>query len=453
MPYETASIMVSDLQLDRTNARLGQEQPSQQAIYNTLAAQQGKRLIALAKDVVENGLDPSTLPVVVPTDDRKRRYVVLEGNRRILAVKALETPAILSSALSTSEQRTLTSLSATFHASPIEEVTCVIFDNEEEARHWIELRHTGSNDGVGLVEWDSNELDRWKSRHGDGAKQRRPGGQALDFVERITGRKTNGRLVTNIDRIVKSPGCRDELGLALVDGELQSLYPAEEVRKGLEKIIDDLTSKRVRVKDIYDQADRVKYLATFTSSELPDASRKLKTPVPLTTLQLGRKSPARKTAAPKSSSKAPATAKPRTTVIPASCTLNPTQPRLNALYNELLQLDVGTYPNSAAVTMRVFLELSVDHYIDQNSALKALSPKLKRTLADKLKLVADELEQIGKINASLKNAIYKVAGAGGSVVSASTNAFNLYVHNYYAYAKPQEIYLSWDELQPFVEAL
>lgn len=448
--HETSPITVANLQLDIANARLGDEQQTQQQVYLKLAEQQGKRLISLAKDIVEHGLDPSTLPIVVPTDDRRRRYVVIEGNRRVLALKALETPAILSGALGTSEQKALASLSNTYHENPLEEINCVIFDTEEDARHWILVRHTGNNDGAGLVEWDSNELDRWRARHGDGAKSRRPGGQALDFIERITNAKVAGKLVTNLDRLVKSRGCRASLGLDLIDGELVALYPAEEVRKGLEKIIGDLTSKQIKVKDIYDNDDRLNYLGKFTADELPNPQKRLKVPVPLSELQLGRQ---KAKAVPPPKQKARSRPKPtqRTTVIPSNCNLNPKLPRLNTIYNELLTLDVATYPNAAAVLLRVFLELSVDHYLNQTPSLKPAGRQ--PTLADKLKLVATHLEQQKQIPTALKNVIFRIAGAGGSVLSASTNTFNQYVHNTHAFAKPQEIYTSWDELQPFMEKL
>lgn len=123
----------------------GEEQPSQQAIYLALATQQGRRLIKLAEDIIENGLDPITLPAIVATDDRRRRYRVLEGNRRVLALKALDTPAIVSSAFSSgADQRRLNQLAARYSARPLDPIECVLFDSEDEAQHWIELRHTGS---------------------------------------------------------------------------------------------------------------------------------------------------------------------------------------------------------------------------------------------------------------------------------------------------------------------
>jgi hypothetical protein len=37
-------------------------------------------------------------------------------------------------------------------------------------------------------------------------------------------------------------------------------------------------------------------------------------------------------------------------------------PRINAIYYELLSLAVEQYPNACAVLLRVFVELSIDHF-------------------------------------------------------------------------------------------
>lgn len=450
MAHESSPVMLAALLLDPENARLGETQQTQQQVYAKLAAQQGKSLVALARDIVENGLDPTTLIAVVPTDDRRRRYKVMEGNRRVLALKALETPSIVGNALAAGEQKAFAALAAKYQEHPVEDVPAVIFDTEEEARHWIKLRHTGANEGAGLVAWDSNEINRWEDRHGGTGKGRNPAGQALDFYERITGRKPASGLATNLGRIVRNPDCRRSLGLELVKGELVAHYPAGEIRKGLEKIVSDLESHAIRVKDIYDAADQRNYVKKFKPSQLPDPSKKLKTPVALAELRAtGRSRPAPLPAQkPRVKKRTPP---PRTTVIPATCKINPTNPKLNTLYNELLQLDVNSYPNAAAILLRVFVEQSVEHYLDQNPAVRPARQSRPLTLADKLKLVATDLEKKGLIPNALRKVIERIAGAQGSVMSASTNAFNQYVHNYFAYAKPQEIFSSWDELQPFME--
>ncbi len=138
---------------------------------------------------------------------------------------------------------------------------------------------------------------------------------------------------------------------------------------------------------------------------------------------------------------------PRTSLIPSTCRLNPQPPRLNAIYNELLTLNIDTYPNAAAVLLRVFLELSLDHYIAQNG----LKTKDQSKLFERLKIVAQNLKDSGGIPEQLRKAIDRIANTRQTVIAASTVTFNQYVHNSYVHQKPSELYVAWDELQPFME--
>lgn len=441
--HETVQVPVSDLLLDVENARLGEEQPSQQQAYLALASQQGRRLVNLARDIVENGIDPINLPAVVATSDRRRRYRVVEGNRRVLALKALETPSIVSGALSPGDQKALTALSRRFLDDPIDEITCVLFGSEKDADHWVLLRHTGAHEGAGLVEWNSDERDRYIARHG-GGRGRSLGGQALDFLRRLEGGDpSNGaKIVTNLDRLMKSRAVRQALGLDKDAQGLTSRYPAEELLKPLRKIAEDLGTRRIKVKDIYDEQDRAAYLATFTQAQLPNTAKAVSDPVPLADLELGKPAPTPK---PKPKPKPKPTQ--RTTLIPSSVRLNPQPPRINAIYNELLTLNVDVYPNAAAVLLRVFVELSLDHYIAQNN----VTMKADARLFERLKAVSKHLFDGGKIPDALRKAIDRIANTQQTVIAASTVTWNQYVHNAFVFAKPQELYAQWDELQPFME--
>ena len=143
--HETIDIAVADLLLDQDNARLGTRQTSQQAVYIALAKEVDGQLVRLAKDIVDHGLDPTALTAVVATDTG--RYRVLEGNRRALALKALETPSIVKGGLSKAELRKLEALAKVYAENPIDEIPCIVFDTPEEAYHWIVLRHTGAHGG------------------------------------------------------------------------------------------------------------------------------------------------------------------------------------------------------------------------------------------------------------------------------------------------------------------
>ena len=89
--HELVEVSPADLILDAKNARLGEEQPSQPATTVALAkAVGGKALLTLCADIVEHGLDPISPLAVVATGDRKQKYVAIEGNRRVLALKVLD---------------------------------------------------------------------------------------------------------------------------------------------------------------------------------------------------------------------------------------------------------------------------------------------------------------------------------------------------------------------------
>lgn len=437
---EIVDIAVADLQFDPTNPRLVTEGSSQQAIAVALAHNQGRRLINLADHIVSHGLDPLTLSAVVPTGDRRKRYRVIEGNRRLLALRSLETPALVAAALTAAEQRRLAKLSQRYADDPIKTVPCVLFESEEAARVWIVNRHTGANDGAGLAEWGSDEKDRYQARHG----QRNPAGQVIDFLDKLHGTEpgTHGRIITNVGRILKVKRAQERLGIEVIDGAVRSRYPSAELAKPLRRIIDDLDNGEITSRDIYTAADIEKYLSGFRPSELPNQRKQLPDLVELDDLAAGttRPAPPRK---PRRLRKRPPA--DRSSMVPTTCSLNVPHPRINSIYVELCTLDITQYPNAAAVLLRVFLELSVDHELEQRNLLE---PIKNDPLAKRLKALSADMRSKGRISQELDRAIGKVANSQNMT---STTTFNQFVHNKYVFPKPSELRTSWDELQPFLE--
>lgn len=450
---EIIEVPLSDLLLDTENARLLDAGTNQQSTALSLAKDQGEKLVRMARDIVTNGMDPLSLPAVVATGDTHKRYKVLEGNRRLLSLKALETPALVSAALGPTLTKQLDSLSATHAASPIKTVSCVLFVDETEARHWVELRHTGQNLGVGLVEWDSDAKDRYEARH---SGLRSPTGQLVDFVDKFdlldeVAKQSDQKITTNVQRLLTSPVVREKLGISIKDGRVLSHFPLEEIRKPLSRVFDDLKTGKITVPDLYKSTDRTKYANDLPTASLPSESKRLKIPVPLDELEPSQKGK-KKTAAPnKKTTPKPTPPAQRTAVIPRTALLNVTEPRINTIFSELLSLSADQFANASSVLLRVFLELSVDHYIVKHT-LMTEQQRRNAPLAKRMKTVSAHLLQQGKINAQLDTAIQKVADSQ-FLFAASTASFNQYVHNAYVFPKPSEIRLAWDELQPFVEKI
>ncbi len=402
----------------------------------------------LAEDIVERGLDPSQLNVVLATNDKRRKYTVLEGNRRTLALKALDTPSLVQSALSPTDFKKLTTLAARFAANPVDEVFCVLYDPDEAqtAYDFVLNRHGGARDGAGLVDWDSDEKDRFLARHGRGGV-RNYAGQVIDFLSEVDGPSSSkARIATSVQRLLKTAYVQEKLGIEVVDGVIASYYPTAEVSKGLRKIVDDLRSGRVKVPDIYHDDQRRKYIDGFTKADLPTISSKLPQPVNLTELPSGKATPV--SPKPKRTTKAK---QPRTTVAAKDAKLNPNPPRINAIYNELVGLSADSAPNAGAVLLRVFVELSVDDYLETRS-LMAETDRRNAPLAKRIKAVSADLHKSGAITNALKTAIDKVADSKHGLSAGVVN-FNQYVHNQYAFPKASELRVTWDELQPFLEAI
>lgn len=451
-------IPLANLLLDERNARIIEEQPNQTAAMLALAEQQGVRLLRLAEHIVDHGIDPLTISAVYPSPDVPGKYVVIEGNRRLCALKALENPALVAPVLTAAQQTTLRKLADRFAAAPVHEVRCMIFDSEEAAIPWVVLRHSGQVGGVGLVEWGGDERDRFLARHGE-KKQRSPAGQVIDFVEQHgtlsnEARASRQRVISSIDRIVNTRTALDTLGLEIKGRQVYSWYPASEVAKGLSKIMEDLKTRRRRMSDVYHKEDREEYIRSLPLEDLPDPTTRLPEPVPLETVHEIAPGPARpKPRKQRKPARPPLASPSRETMIPSDLRLNVTVPRLYQLYWELHNLKLRDFPSACSVLLRVFLELSLDHYLYQHGLLKPGQTTRGMPLAKKMKDVASHLRAAGHISLQLEQAIETIANSTTTLLAAGAPTLHAYVHNTHIFPKGEDLRVAWDELQPFFQAL
>ena len=241
---ETVSVKPADLLIDEENPRLSEPNAGQHEAQRALAQHLGKKLTVLAVDIVHYGLNPSDLPIVMPHASNPARYVVLEGNRRLAALRALENPESLADATSRDVLTKIRKLSKEYQKNPIDDVTCTVVKDREEARHWIELKHTGLIDGAGLFPWGSDEIARWLARLG---KPPQPHTQALDFLQGrgdLTPELRRRVPATSLKRLIETPEVRERLGLELQNGTLYLLADTARIAKALMHVVNDLASGR-----------------------------------------------------------------------------------------------------------------------------------------------------------------------------------------------------------------
>jgi|SRR5579859_1147831 len=425
----------TDLLIDELNPRLEQPNVGQHKALQELARFLGRRLQVLAKDIVDYGIDPATLPIVMKHGEERGRYVVLEGNRRLAALRALESPEAIADAVQPAVLTAIRKLSKQYQDNPIEEIECVVVKDREEARHWIELRHTGVNDGAGVIGWVPYEVDRFRARGGPGGIRN----QAIDFLVRrgeLTREERAGRWGSTLDRLLRNSTFREQLGLEMSDKTLTVLGDEASTAKALKRVVSDLQSKKIKVGDVYRKAQIEAYAKT-----LPKIAVKHKS---------GEGVPAAEGGQPIKRQK-PKTARvpgKRNRLIPRDCILNIPDGRLRDIERELRKLSLEDHTNAVSVLFRVFVELSADTYIDR----RKLGTNVMDPLGKKLKTTLGDLQAQQKLTPEQAKPV-RMASTANSFLAPSVTIMHLYLHNPHVSPAPSDLRAYWDSLQPYITAL
>jgi hypothetical protein len=432
---EIASISLSDLLIDTQNPRLEQPNTGQREALRAFARDQKAKLVALAKDIVRFGMNPSELAIVMPFKDDLRRYVVLEGNRRFTALKALENPEWLVGAMQSSEVEEMRRLSRTYQENPIESLQCVVM-NRDGAEHWMEIRHApGRHPGASIAGWTSDDASRFRSRTGKVDFHT----QALNLLEEdghLTPAKRRNVPASSFKRLLGTPEVRSKLGIDSQDGILTLVGEKSRVIKALMHVVNDLESGRTKTKNIYTKPERVAYANALPSAvAVPPLGKGSVIVVGGKQLVVSRKLGT--TSAP-----------PRDKLIPARCALNITDLRIEEIARELRKLSLTQNPNAVSVLFRVFIELSADSYI----AREKLAPTRDDKLSKKLLAVTADLIAHKKLTPEQANPVRLVCNKD-SWLAPSTALMNEYVHNAAIFPAPVDLRSYWDSIQPFIAAI
>ena len=380
---ETLQIAPAELLLDSQNPRLSQPNTGQHQTLQAIAKLLQHKLTTMAADIVQYGLDPSTIPIVVRLSGSQARYMTLEGNRRLAAIRALENPESVANAVNAAVLSKLRKLSHQYQKNPIDMMSCAVVKDRDKARHWIELRHTGLNEGAGTMPWGSDESARFRAR----SRAPEIHSQALDFLSERGDLSPEERAkvpVTSFKRLLETPQVRARLGLELMDRQLFVLADKKKIAKALRHIINDLSSGKIKTADIYNRQDRQAYARNLPHKVVVTPTLSSGQGVPLV--------PSATTAKTKAARARKATE--RAKLIPASCVLDIANRRINDIENELRKLSLNNHTNAVGVLFRVFIELSVDSYLEDNSSLAVDE---RKPLQRKMTAVANHLVTKGKL--------------------------------------------------------
>ncbi len=442
------TIPVANIGLDLLNPRVD-EQPSQRDALRTIVQQQGDKVLNLADDIVQKGVDPSSLPIVIPNEGDAKTFVAVEGNRRVAALKILARPELVLDLVSDGGAKRLRALAAEFAKAPIRAVHCVVFEERESAHHWIELRHNGQQQGRGVVDWGGAESARFEERRGRTSRSG-PALQALDLV-RKSGRLSDHereRLhdvpITTVQRVLNDPYVRSRIGVEFEGGRLVTRLPDAEVLKALVRIIRDAVVGQLPVSRVDTKQLRKEYIDGFSQSDLPSPAAK--------TAPQSRAVTAAGTA--RSATQKPARSHPssrtRHTVAPKTPVLSISDKKTNDIYWELRKLRIegrDSFPLAAAVLFRCFLELSVDGYVRKHHLMPGEDLD-QRNLKQKVQAVEKSLQESAKMTRKELVGVRRVTDEN-HFVAASIRTLHGYVHDAHFSPAPSDLIAAWNTLELF----
>lgn len=372
------SISISNLIINPDNDRFESVENEKQAI-DIMLTKLGDKIYYIAIHILENGLSPKPF-YVMPSKKSNKKFLVKEGNRRTTALKLMANPKLIDSKKHASLKNRFFKLHERFMETPIRKIMCYIYDDVEEADKWVRLEHTGEQNGVGIVEWKPEQVQRFDIKHG---KNKSVEIQAIDFirtspfVQEEVKRASENIKLTNFARLLGDKSVREILGLKYINSKLSSNLEEEEIAKALGQIILDLSDKDFKVSSIYNAKQRKDYIQGL-GEKLPDKNKTIgevwRLDNPLEQIpNLEEEDNTAKNEGSDLHSKGhlkKSIPTQRKTLIPNNCIIRISNPKANKIYDELKKIDVRSFVNCAAVTLRVFLELSVDTFIEKKGLLK-----------------------------------------------------------------------------------
>lgn len=245
--------------------------------------------------------------------------------------------------------------------------------------------------------------------------------------------------ISTLDRILRDTYAREFFGLSTRGGAPERLLEEKETLKGLARILMDLAEGRLPVRKVYTSEQIKSYVESFEKKDTPDRRKKLSAPVALTAHEDVGVAAVRVHSRPLGHE--------RKRLIPSGVSYRIDDDRINAIYHELRGLDVETRRNAVAVLFRVFLELSVEFYLDEHGITYHGNDKL----GNKIQKVAKQMKEEGWLDRKSSKGIDSAVASRDEPHSVDT--FHAFVHNRRFQPVPTALNTAWDNLQPFFEVL
>ena len=377
-------LLVANLFVDDKNPRLGRETGARAPREIVQYLFDHDKAIEIARSISARGYFYNE-PLLAIFEDG--RHVVVEGNRRLAALKALKQPGLLSASLSRQVER----LARQADLDAIVRVPVTIAPNRRATDKLLAGRHIGTpvlawqaenrasfilskleegynNDDL-HDELGFSEQDIQKARQTRAIAEM---ARSLDLPEEVKAKIDNPRvkLFSTLERVFESSVGRNFLKVAPdANHGLRGETTKQEFLRAFGHLVADVALQRETSRSL-NTNDNIRQ---YFEERSPDA---------VAVKKRGRFVPediiiGKSIATPKAPAPAKKTKQSSQTVVPSSFKVRYGNERLVDIRRELVRLKRAQYPNAGAVLLRVFLELAVRDYLSRTGRLEGIIEDLK----------------------------------------------------------------------------
>jgi hypothetical protein len=449
---------VGDLLLDLENPRTGTVAGQADALEAVIKLN-SQHFRNMMLSIKENDLDPGDSFYVIVDDDADASYVVVDGNRRLAALKVLNNPVLLDGTkLGESVKKRLREAAGSF--VPIDPISCVVFASREDANEWIERRHGKGLEGEGRIAWGNLESDRFQKD--------RTVLDVIGFVERnstyedsdwLRIRKSVEKTPTTLRRFLVSKAGKQALGFVEkesgTDGPLFKRDPTF-IIKVLSHLFSDIDAGEINSRTYNKASEIEEYFQSLPASLGVGKQKETEARAFATTdVKDGVKRPRLSTkASPAAPTKTKKVTPIRLTLAPTRLPFaEPSEEKGKQLLREASRLRLKDVPLGCAFLFRAILEFATDTEMRASSIPSKNSKGESLDLKGRFNAVVDHLTKTsGRLaNKGDLNAIKATLNASAGTVTIG--ALNGYIHNRFQKPSPDDLRNAWDHAVPLFTAI
>lgn len=426
---DIASIHVSDLRLNPENDRHGPLRDESSSIQ-WLLENRHAHMKALATDLAKTKR-LFERPLVRKDDNT---YTVFDGNRRTCCIKLLLNPAL---APSEKWKEFFDEFDPSEMHGAFSTIECEVESDLSVIDETLFRRHTGSQEGVGQSQWDPEGKSNFLQRTG---KDSVGLGETIEKILKAENLIPSAMQLpwSNLERLLSSEPIRKRTGLSFSGGSLVYLGNKDDNLQTLQRIANDLSSRRIVLGDLWNKVGKNKYLDKLKSDGLAIDRAPAKRAMPADSETPVVQSPTKyRTRAPKD--------KHLISNADENPFINdPECERADRIWRELqFYLEFESHDNAIAVLMRVLLDMAITHYARDQGIVFSHND----TFARRVSAVADSMQNRGFIDQKGRSIIRKFEN-DKPIVSA--HSMHQYVHNPHFHPGKSDLKAIWNVVRPLV---